>query len=37
MANMGYCRFQNTYNDLDDVKEVLDGNEASDDDLSEEE
>lgn len=27
MANMSYCRFHNTLQDLQDCKEVLDGND----------
>ena len=29
MANMSYCRFHNTYNDLQDCKEALDNGDIS--------
>lgn len=29
MANMCYCRFRNTYNDLQDCKEALDNRDIS--------
>lgn len=30
MANMAYCRFENTYNDLQDCNEHLDDKDLSD-------
>jgi hypothetical protein len=37
VANMSYCRFQNTLNDLRDCAEALDYGDAEDENLSTEE